>query len=183
MDSKTVPETNDPLYKPIVTAFKYDRYIARKDSPSYANLNEFLSESLVKGRFTKRALLLSQELETELRGSSASSNTELAPPIAGSGNSIDFRGEAIRLAANGEYSAGMDAANDAIANDQTLVTDTKFIFALARCCAALGDMEAALMSLQVLLAKNSYASNDPEFVPTLKFLGESGLKAEDLNAL
>ena len=178
-----VPETDDPLYKPVVTAFKYHRYIARKDSPSYAKLNEFLSESLVKGRFTKRALVLSKELETELRGSSASSNTELPPTIAEPEKGIDSRGEAIRLAANGEYSAGMDAANDALANDQSLVTDTKFIFALARCCAALGDMEVALMSLKVLVAKNLSASNDSDLAPTLKFLCECGLKAEDLNAL
>jgi hypothetical protein len=64
---KMVQKTDDPLYKPLVSAFKYSRYVCRKDSPSFNKLNQFLSESLAHGHFTEKAMQLSKELEAELK--------------------------------------------------------------------------------------------------------------------
>lgn len=62
-----VPATDDPLYKPLVSAFKYSRYVSRKNTPSFEKMNQFLAESLAHGHFTEKALKLSKELESELK--------------------------------------------------------------------------------------------------------------------
>jgi hypothetical protein len=74
----------------------------------------------------------------------------------------------------------MDAANEALSQDQSLVSDAKFVFAFARCSAVLGDLNTSLAALQVLSAKNEAAMNDPEFASTIQFLVNHGLSAENL---
>ncbi|AXM98015.1 hypothetical protein DVB73_20650 [Pseudomonas plecoglossicida] len=174
-----VPECPDPLYKKIVTSFKYERYIARKDSPSYAKLNEFLGECLAHGRFTERARQLSRELEAELRGNALPRDKVVQNNFSAS-QTASSRDKAIRLAQEGKFSEGMDAANEALLQDRSLDSDAKFVFALTRCCAALGDLKTSLMALQVLSAKNVNAMKDPEFDSTVQFLVDRGLSQDDL---
>jgi hypothetical protein len=64
---KMINATEDPLYKPIVTQFKYARYVARKDTPYYKKMNDFLAEATAHGYFTAKAKSLSKELEAELK--------------------------------------------------------------------------------------------------------------------
>jgi hypothetical protein len=168
-----MPKNSDPLFNTIVKTFKYDRYVCRKDSPSYAKLNEFLGECLANGGFTDRALKLSQELEAELRENSRSEANSVELP----------RDKAIRLAKANQFSEGMDAINDALLKDQSLVSDAKFVFALARCSAALGDLKTALMALQVLTSKDETVSKDPEFASTIQFLVSKGLTQESLDSM
>lgn len=186
-----VPDTDDPLFKKIVVTFKYDRYVARKDSPHYHKINEFLAESLAHGRFTDKALRLSKQLEQEMKSGQLKLESNvldsLVKPLSSDNESSmeenKFRKLAISLASKGDYSNCMDAANAALLRNQALVADAKFTFALARCSAALGDMQTSLMALQVLAAKNPAAVNDPEFASTIMFLQEKGLTAENLKSM
>jgi hypothetical protein len=175
-----IPETPDPLYKTIVTTFKYDRYISRKDAPSYSKLNDFLGECLSHGRFTERALRLSRELESELRGTNSARSQEASKEENTQARHEAPRDKAIRLAQLGQFSDAMDSANEALLLDQSITSDAKFVFALARCCAVLGDLKTSVMSLQVLAAKNSAVMQDPEFASTVEFLKSYGLTASHL---
>ncbi|WP_274005442.1 hypothetical protein [Vibrio parahaemolyticus] len=65
--NEVVPDTQDPLFKPLVSAIKYTRYVSRKDTPSYDKMNAFLAECLAHKDFTDNAMNLSKELESELR--------------------------------------------------------------------------------------------------------------------
>jgi membrane protein implicated in regulation of membrane protease activity len=174
-----VPENPEPLYQRIVPTFKYDRYISRKDAPSYSKLNDFLSECLTHGRFTERALRLSRELESELRRTTAQQgNTpEAVAPVRQ--NELP-RDKAIRLAQAGQFSDAMDSANEALLGNQSLTSDAKFVFALARCSAALGDLKTSIMALQVLSAKDNTVQHDPEFAFTVEFLKGHGLTSAHL---
>ena len=174
-----VPETADPLYKTIVTTFKYDRYISRKDAPSYSKLNDFLSESLIHRRFTDRTLQLSKELESELRGTTLQQGPtpERVTPVRQNEPSRD---KSIRLAQAGKFSDAMDSANEALLTNQSLTSDAKFVFALARSSAALGDLKTSIMALQVLSAKENTSRQDPEFASTLEFLKDHGLTSAHL---
>lgn len=175
-----VPNTSDPLYKPIVTTFKYDRYVARKDSLSYAKINEFLGESLAHSSFTPRALQLSRELEAELRGTMPGTTSAVHSSSQTASATESNRDKFIRLAARDMFSEGMDAANAALVESPELVSDVKFACALARSSAALGDIKTSLMALQVLCGKNAAALQDPELASTVAFLSRYGLTAEML---
>lgn len=61
-----LPDSDDPLFKPIMIASKYWRYVNRKDHPQYNKMNEFIGIALVKG-FNEQALALSKELENEFK--------------------------------------------------------------------------------------------------------------------
>ncbi|PPD24516.1 MAG: hypothetical protein CTY24_00900 [Methylobacter sp.] len=61
-----LPDSDDPLFKPIMVASKYWRYVNRKNHPQYNKMNNFISIVLVKG-FNEEALALSKELENEFR--------------------------------------------------------------------------------------------------------------------
>jgi hypothetical protein len=176
-----VPESPDHLYKTIVTTFKYDRYISRKDAPSYSKLNQFLGESLAHGRFTERSLQLSRELESELRGAVSRKQSNVHKASAPPREHEPLREKTIRLAHAGQFSEAMDAANEALLTDQNLTSDAKFVFALARCSAVLGDLKTSIMALQVLSAKNKTVSEDPEFVSTVQFLKDHGLSPAHLS--
>lgn len=61
-----IPESDDPLLRPILIQSKYWRYVNRKNHPSYKKMSEFIAIALLKG-FNEDALKLSKELEGEFR--------------------------------------------------------------------------------------------------------------------
>jgi len=63
---KTLVDSYDPLFKPIMVASKYWRYVNRKNHSQYDKMNEFIGIALVKG-FNEEALSLSKELENEFK--------------------------------------------------------------------------------------------------------------------
>jgi len=64
--SNMLPESDDPLFKPILTTSKYWRYVNRKNHPQYDKMNNFIGIALTKG-FNEQALALSKELEDEFK--------------------------------------------------------------------------------------------------------------------
>ena len=85
-------------------------------------------------------------------------NTVLNSDNESSTEESKFREAAIDLERKRAYSKGMDAANAALLSNRALVGDAKFVFALVRCSAALGDIQTSLMGMQVLSVKNPACS-------------------------
>jgi|JI9StandDraft_2_1071091.scaffolds.fasta_scaffold32413_2 hypothetical protein len=146
---------------PVLQANKYARFTSRKNSAAYAMAEKAIHEII--------AQLLA-----------ANSKYDGDTPMDTNFPRGTARDNAIRLARLGHFSEGMDAANAALLGNRSLTTDPKFVFALARCSAGLGDLKTSIMALQVLLAKNELAQHDPELPSTLQFLQERGLGPEHL---
>lgn len=178
-----VPETDDPRYKPMVTSFKYARYISRKDSPTYGKLNEFLSECLVHRRFTDRALILSRELENDLRIATESGNSESSFLGVAPSNKETFKDKSIRLEKSKNYSAALAEGNKALLIDQNLAFDPDFACAHARCLAALGNIDDALVVLFGLSTKHPDIQSTAEYKSTSRFLADKGLSSDHVTRL
>jgi hypothetical protein len=58
----STPVSNDPLFKPLMTACKYWRYVNRKNHTSYSDVEKFIGIAIVKG-FNEDALALSKKLQ------------------------------------------------------------------------------------------------------------------------
>jgi hypothetical protein len=59
---KELPESKDPLFKPIMVSCKYWRYVNRKNNPNYKDIEKFIGIVLVKG-FNEEAIELSKKLQ------------------------------------------------------------------------------------------------------------------------
>jgi hypothetical protein len=58
----SLPDSNDPLFRPLMIACKYWRYANRKNHTSYNDVEKFIGIALVKG-FNNEALALSKKLQ------------------------------------------------------------------------------------------------------------------------
>ncbi|WP_434361292.1 cell envelope integrity protein CreD [Parasalinivibrio latis] len=63
-----IPETEDPLFHPIMSGLKYWRYVNRKTHPDYEKINILLGNATVHQRFTPEEQKLAQEIIADEQG-------------------------------------------------------------------------------------------------------------------